>query len=347
MKDRDPDSPSILSRFLDRQESESTRQGYRRDLQLFFSEFLGKEEVTARDASSVSRADIYLFLQFRTGQDKDTTVRRRATALLSCFRWLHNEGHLDNPPIEVDKGSGQVIQAALEEASGPPHLEDLPEEFFEPAPWLEDAFEHDLPQRVKLGEGEVLPLLKVPEVISLALARFSEKATEETGAGTAGGTSGPWTLKVQHPGHPLRVEIRHRPETDSIRLVIIEETLQKIRKRGPDPTFHTEAALKLLAFLWSRRWTLPEPLFAQLQQMAVGRPGREDSQKPQTELDAPQKAVEPASMEQAWEAASLEVVAVLAGPCEIRPGEKVEVSAQSPRSWSPADGLPLMDLRRR
>jgi len=339
MKDRDPDSPSLLFRFLDRQESESTRQGYRRDLQLFFSEFLGKEEVTARAAGSVSREDIYLFLQFRTGRDKDTTVRRRATALLSFFQWLHNEGHLDNPPVEEDKGSGQVVQAALEEASGPPRLKDLPEDFFEPAPWLEDAFEQDLPQRVKLREGEVLPLLKVPAVVFVALARFSEKATEETGAGTSGETSGPWTLKVQHPDRPLRVEIRHRPETDSIRLLMREETLQKIGEHGPDPTFHTEAALKLLAFLSHRRWTLPEPLFAQLQQMAVGRPVRADSQKPQTELDAPQKTVEPASTEEAWKTASHRVVSVLAGPCGIRPGEKVEISAQSPRSWSPADGL--------
>lgn len=341
----DLDSPSLLSRFLNRQESESTRQGYRRDLQLFFSEFLGKEEVTARAASSVSRSDIYLFLQFRTGRDKDTTVRRRATALLSFFQWLHNEGHLDNPPVQEDEGSGQLVQAALEEASGPPRLEDLPDGFLEPAPWLEDTFEQNLRERVKLGKGEVLPLLKVPKVISLALERLAQKASTQPGAGTSGGTSGPWTLKVQHPDRPLRVEIRHRAEADSIRLLIREETLQKIGKRGPDPTFQTETALKLLAFLWNRGWTLPEPLFAQLQQMSGRTLGRADSQKPQTELDAPEKTLEPASAEQTWEKASYEVGAVLAGPCSIRPGEKVEVSARSPRSWSPADGPPPLTGR--
>jgi hypothetical protein len=320
------------SRFLNQLETDRTRRAYRRDLEVFFEEFLGKKAPSLQAARLASRGDLLLFLQHRGSKDEGNTLRRRATALASFYRWLREEGHLETIPFKEGEGGGKAVQAARKKQKGPPQLENLPESFFEPASWLEEALGRDIRRTLKLRKGESVPLLKVPVSIFYALEAFSKKAAEKTPEDLASVR----TLELNHPERPLRIEIEHRPEEDLVQSSIHEKTLRQIQKGGPDPSFSTEGVLKNLAFLRDRGWHLPGPLFAQLRQMAT----RALEGRAKDRLQAPTRGWEAVFSEETWEAAAREIGAVLAGPLGVRPGEKINMSAQLPSSRTFMGGLP-------
>ena len=329
-----PEDAGRVSRFLNQLENDRTRRAYRRDLEVFFEEFLGKEAPSLQAARLASRSDLLLFFQHRRSEGKDSgnTLRRRATALASFYRWLREEGHLETIPFKEGEGGGKAVQAARKKQKGPPRLENLPESFFEPASWLEEALGRDIRRTLKLRKGEPVPLLKVPVSIFYALEAFSKKAAEKTPEDPAS----VWTLELNHPERPLRIDIEHRPKEDLVQSLIHEKTLRQIQKGGPDPSFSTEEVLKILAFLQDRGWHLPGPLFAQLRQMTTrSLEGQADGR-----LQAPARGWEAVFSEETWEAAAREIGAVLAGPLGVRPGEKINMSAQLPSSRTFMGGLP-------
>jgi len=328
----DPEDTGPLSRFLNQLPAEPTRQGYRRDLEVFFEEFLGREKPSLEAARAADRDDLLLFLQYREGEDASSTLRRRATALASFYRWLQGQDLLEEIPFKEGEGGKKAIQAARKRQEGPPRLENLPEGFFEPAGWLEEALQQDIRRTLKLRKGEALPLLKVPVSIFYALEAFSKKAVEKTSEDP----TSVQTLELIHPERPLRIEIEHRRQEDLVQSSIHEKTLQQIQEAGPDSSFSTERVLKILAFLWHRAWHLPTPLFAQLRQMAT----HELEGRATGPLQVPTRGWEGAFSEETWAAVACEIGAVLAGPLGVQPGEKISMSAQLPSSHSLMGGLP-------
>ena len=104
-----PDDPSVLHRpdagvdtdllplYLLRYSAENTQRSYRNDLTQFF----GCEEITLRQARSVSFVDVNRFLEqlVRSGA-RPATVQRKTASLRGFFSWLLALGVVDNNPAD-------------------------------------------------------------------------------------------------------------------------------------------------------------------------------------------------------------------------------------------------------
>lgn len=329
----DPEDGTLLSRFLDALEqsgrSVSTRRNYRRDLELFFRDFLGKElgtgAVGPEAVRQAGRKEILFFLRHREGTDSRNTLRRRATALRSFYLWLCAEGLLEESPFEDDEGSTRLLRAALNRRPGPPRLEDLPKEFFGPETWIESAFDRKLEKTPDLGEGTSVLLLEVPEAIRQALPPFIERT--ERRRENPSFSHKPAALRIAPEGHPAEVLVRHAPDAGAFHLQVQDKALRQIAERGPGEEFETRPVLKTLAFLWQKEWFLPDPLIEQLQQMSGRSPGQRDHPLPERP-NSPAKVCHDASSPQTHRQVGREIGTVLVGAFEVAPGETVEIAVE-------------------
>jgi hypothetical protein len=329
----DPEDAGLLFRFLEDLEqkgcSVSTLRNYRRDLELFLRDFLGKELETGtvgpETVRQAGRKEILFFLRHREGTDSKNTLRRRATALCSFYRWLCAEGLLKESPFEDEEGNTRLLRAALEKRPGPPRLEDLSEEFFGPETWLESAFERTLKKALDLDEGTSVLLLEMPEAIRQALPPFVERT--ERWRENSNFSHEPAVLRLAPEGHPAEVSVRHVPDAGAFQLQFRQKTLTQIATRGPGEEFETRPVLETLAFLWQKEWVLPDPLVEQLQRMS----NRSLSQSDQTlrgRPNCPAKIYEDASSPKTHRQVGLEVGTVLAGAFRMAPGETVEIAVE-------------------
>lgn len=115
----------LIRRFLRSLQSKETRRGYERDLESFFDPYRlvkGTGRITERDLRNVTREEILHFLgreRQHEGYSKNT-IRHRATALRSFFRWLEKHGHVWELPFGREEGSSQLMKAALKAAGEGP-----------------------------------------------------------------------------------------------------------------------------------------------------------------------------------------------------------------------------------
>jgi len=323
-----PREGSLISRFLNQLQSNSTRRVYRKGLEYFFEDFLGEEEVSLETARRTDRDDILFFLHHRMKSRSENTVRTRATALRSFFLWLREEGHLGEIPVRKEGGSSRLVQAARADRN-PPKLEDFPSEFFEPGSWIEGSLDQSLPEELDLLRGLVLPLYKIPAAADVTLAYFWRWYR---GNHDAEEVPDPRThfLRIEHENRLLAATLKLDPESVYVEARVEEETLMRLRKEGPGQAFGNRSVLEALAFLHHREWRLPGPLFEQLQRMSSTE--LEPNKPEDLMLEVPDKS---------WCAtddlgpntplrkpAVKEVGAVLAGAFDVAAGERFETLLQ-------------------
>jgi hypothetical protein len=364
----------LLGRFLQSLRSEETRRGYRQCLESFFephlrfglaaeiptgevpteevateeipTEQVAIAEVTEKHVRKVTRGEILCFLinqRHSEGYSKNT-IRRRATALRSFYRWLKARGHVEELPFGKEEGSTKLMKAALNaggddsgrERTGPTRLgggarshktfpfqsKEAAGELLEIRPWIPQvidsvAFAPPDWETFATPSGEkqfpisiqydslmfTLSLRQLPAAICWVLRIFcqiSEQARQEGRVPKSKflRVRGPQPLRDDRDGF-VEARVRYSPyerisregasRTSSgdgrISAVLEHPALQRIRDEGPAPRFAKWPVLRMLAALYGREWSLPDPLCRQLQHMVEDPIGREAPVGPEDPLD--------------------------------------------------------------
>lgn len=160
----------LIHRFLRSLQSEETRRGYERDLESFFNPYRlvkGKERITEKDLQKVTREEIMCFLYEQRqyeGYSKNT-IRHRATALRSFFKWLEKHGHVEELPFGREEGSTQLMKAALKAGGEDPGTED---------PAKKDSGEKDSAEKNPNREAGTSAGQRIPKATDQALENGSE-----------------------------------------------------------------------------------------------------------------------------------------------------------------------------
>jgi hypothetical protein len=103
----------LVEQFLSTYGNRQTRRSYRSDLRQFLN-----EGVTRRAASRIQEEDITEFLRGRAGSLKRKTLKRKLETLRSFFRWLGEQGVIEELPICENQSTGDLVEQVLQDASG-------------------------------------------------------------------------------------------------------------------------------------------------------------------------------------------------------------------------------------
>jgi hypothetical protein len=102
---------NLIEEFLSAYDSRKTRRGYRSDLKQFFKE----EMVDRHQARQVQKEDIAQFLREQASSYARSTLKRKVETLRSFFRWLAEQGLVEERPIGADQKTTDLVDQILQE----------------------------------------------------------------------------------------------------------------------------------------------------------------------------------------------------------------------------------------
>ena len=103
-----PSGAALINRFLEGFDKKNTRRSYRGDLKGFFG-----GEASLKEIRQVEARDVRGYLREEAEDLGEQTVRRRATTLSSFYRWLWEEGLVEETPFSETEGPRKLAKQAF------------------------------------------------------------------------------------------------------------------------------------------------------------------------------------------------------------------------------------------